>query len=137
MAEAMRIGYSDVFARNEYAYDLSDEKFRNLLVEMTGKDKNASSIKKIVATWKACKSYADFDANLSDSSASDIPDAGETVTEIGNSGTVPNLPSGLAETPKSVGMSFGYNINLNLPATTDAKVYNAIFSALQQTLLKE
>ncbi|MBL4717859.1 MAG: DUF5343 domain-containing protein [Erythrobacter sp.] len=137
MAEAMRVGYSDVFARNEYAHDLSDEKFRNLLVEMTGKDKNASSINKIVATWKACKSYADFDANLTDTSASDVSDNSETMTDSPTTGVRPRLPSEFTEIPKSVGMSFGYNINLNLPATTDAKVYNAIFSALQQTLLKD
>lgn len=136
MAEAMRIGYEDVFARNEYAYNLSDDKLKNLLVEMTGKDKNASSIQKIVATWKSCKAYADFDASFEDDVASinAQPSLDET-DELPSSRA--NQVSPIGALPQSVGMSFGYNIHLNLPATTDPKVYNAIFSALQQTLLKE
>ena len=136
MAEAMRIGYEDVFARNEYAYNLSDDKLKNLLVEMTGKDKNASSIQKIVATWKSCKAYADFDASFEDDVASINSQSGLDETDESPASSA-NQISSIGSLPQSVGMSFGYNIHLNLPATTDPKVYNAIFSALQQTLLKE
>ncbi|WP_339704099.1 DUF5343 domain-containing protein [uncultured Sphingosinicella sp.] len=59
MAKAMRIGFKEIFDRNEYAQDLSDEKLRNLLVEMTGKDKASSTVQKIAATFKSCKSLAD------------------------------------------------------------------------------
>lgn len=138
MATAMRTGYADIFARNEYAYNLSDDKLRNLLVEMTGKDKNTSSIQKIVSTWKACKSYADFDASLADETVSSglqtVVDNHESSSDSSTQkAAAPSMPS----LPQNVGMSFGYNIHLNLPTTADAKVYNAIFSALQQTLLKE
>jgi len=137
MAEAMRIGYHDVFVRNEYAYNLTDEKFKNLLVEMTGKDKASSTIQKIVASWKACKNLADFDAKS-------VPDPvtieARPQIEISQDGFGSDKKASSKEPPlipQNVGVSFGYNININLPATTDPKVYNAIFSALQDTLLKE
>jgi len=36
MATALRAAYKEAFDRNEYAYDLPKEKFKNLIVEMTG-----------------------------------------------------------------------------------------------------
>jgi hypothetical protein len=36
----------------------------------------------------------------------------------------------------SVGLNLGYTINLNLPATSDPAVFNAIFRALKEHLLK-
>jgi hypothetical protein len=37
MAEAMRIGFADIFQRNEYANDLTDDKLKNLVVEALSK----------------------------------------------------------------------------------------------------
>jgi hypothetical protein len=139
MAEAMRIGYSDVFQRNEYAHTLSDEKLKNLLVEMTGKSKDASSIQKIVASWKVCKSYADFEASTSAETDTIVNDDDSgPATGFADAKSHLNVPVDVAgRLPSNVGMSFGYNIHLNLPSTSDPKVYNAIFSALRETLLKE
>lgn len=137
MAEAMRIGYHDIFVRNEYAYNLSDEKLKNLLVEMTGKDKASSTIQKICSSWKACKSFANFDVAVTEEAGS--PQLRPQPAELSDHfdlGVRSNMKD-LSLLPQSVGVSFGYNININLPATTDPQVYNAIFSALQQTLLKE
>jgi hypothetical protein len=36
MAQAIRHGYKEVFERSEYAYDLEKNKFKNLIIEMTG-----------------------------------------------------------------------------------------------------
>ena len=38
--------------------------------------------------------------------------------------------------PQSVGLRLGYTINLNLPATTDVAVFNAIFKSLKEHLLE-
>lgn len=134
MARAMRIGFKDIFDRNEYAFELSDEKLRNLLVEMTGKDKASSTVQKIVATFKACKAFADFD----DEGSLAAPAVEEV--EIKSKPYLPDVseaPRREARLNAPVGMSFGYHIHLNLPDTDDPKVFNAIFSALKETLLKE
>lgn len=134
MARAMRLGFKDIFDRNEYAYELSDEKLRNLLVEMTGKDKGSSTVQKIAATFKACKSLADFE------NGGELPIAPEE-TAAPTQPYVPEVSDRTVRRPPPpqtpVGMSFGYHIHLNLPDTDDPKVFNAIFSALKETLLKE
>ena len=37
---------------------------------------------------------------------------------------------------QGIGLNLGYNINLNLPATSDPAVFNAIFRALKEHLLQ-
>jgi hypothetical protein len=46
--------------------------------------------------------------------------------------TILKIPGGSA-----LGMNLGYTINLNLPATTDVAVFNAIFKSLKEHLLKD
>ena len=133
MASAIRLGFKEIFDRNEYAQDLSDEKLKNLLVEMTGKDKGSSTIQKVVATFKACKALADFDAIDSDG-----PDqADEINTSRPGTPVIVETPVPPIRRSAPVGMSFGYHIHLNLPNTDDPKVFNAIFAALKETLLTE
>lgn len=38
---------------------------------------------------------------------------------------------------QSFGLNLGYTINVNLPATTDQAVYNAIFKSIKQNLLSD
>jgi hypothetical protein len=134
MARAMRMGFKEIFDRNEYAQDLSEEKLRNLLVEMTGKDKSSSTVQKIAATFKACKALADF---------SETEEVIMSPPDIEIAAPTPKpktfeAPITLASPPAgALGMSFGYHIHLNLPETDDSKVFNAIFAALKETLLKE
>jgi hypothetical protein len=131
MAAAMRIGFKDIFDRNEYAYKLGDEKLKNLIVEMTGKDKNSTSVQKIAASFKACKSLADFEG-------ADADGEGEIVeTPPEGPAPQPQVPFVPPMSDADVKMSFGYTINLNLPNTDDPKVFNAIFASLKETLLKQ
>jgi hypothetical protein len=39
--------------------------------------------------------------------------------------------------PRTLGMNLSYTINLNLPATTDVAVFNAIFKSPKENLLKD
>jgi len=41
-----------------------------------------------------------------------------------------------AKTPLSGGIGLSYTINLNLPATTEIEVFNAIFKSLRDNLLR-
>jgi hypothetical protein len=63
MAEAMKTGFKDIFQRNEYAYSLTDDKLKNLIVEVTGKEPSDSVVTAINGSFKACKTLADFDAS--------------------------------------------------------------------------
>lgn len=135
MADAIHKGYKGLYQRNEYAHTLSADKLKSLIVEVTGKEKSAKVIGTIASSFTACKSFADFEAR----SAATV--GSEGTPDLGSLGDQPtqlipqNLHSNLNS--QAVGMSFGYTINLNLPETDDPKVFNAIFSALKETLLKE
>lgn len=63
MAKAMKIGYSSIFERNEYAHELPKEKLRDLIVEITGLEKTNGTVVAINGTFFALKEYADFDAS--------------------------------------------------------------------------
>jgi hypothetical protein len=46
-------------------------------------------------------------------------------------------PAGAERTNKVLGFNLGYTINLNLPATSDAAVFDAIFKSLKEHLLRD
>lgn len=133
MAEGIRRGYANLFKRNEYCYKLSGDKLKNLVVEVTGKEKSAATVRAIVSSFQACNSLANFDntfksEEIRDDVTMDEPDFDQRKR------AEPSLPV-RTRNVSGVSMAFGYNINLNLPNTDDPKVFNAIFKALRENLL--
>jgi hypothetical protein len=129
MAAAMKQGYREVFERNEYAHSLDKGKFRQLIIEMTGAESDASMVQAIVGTFFALKAYANFDATErvpEDTKKKDI-----FVLEKNDDDPPPPPPL-----RQSGGLNLSYTINLNLPETSDVEVFNAIFRSLKENLLK-
>jgi hypothetical protein len=62
MAQAIRTGDADLYARNEYAHKLDGRKLDGLVMEATGLEKGATTLGAIVHTFEALKKYADFEA---------------------------------------------------------------------------
>jgi hypothetical protein len=132
-AEGLKIGYAPLYARNEFMYRLSDDKLRGLIIEETGQSEDSSVVSMVVASIKAIKKFASWSTEESgDSSATPAP-ALSTIP--------PSTPSEPAELSRGVtrriGMNLSYTINLNLPASSDVAVFNAIFKSLKDNLLKE
>jgi hypothetical protein len=131
MAEALRIGYRELYERNEYVHDLPKDKLKNLVVELTGLPATDSTVSGIVNTFSNLKSYANFDAKLPTEkvfekmSSANLPEA--QVLEHKS----PNF-----ERANSTGLNLSYTINLNLPETSDVEVFNAIFRSLKENILK-
>lgn len=122
-AEAMRKAYSALYEVNEYAHELSDDKLKGLILQVTGLESDSSLIRAMVGSFKALKAFADFDASPASGQAEDRQDEARVDTGLhGNGG------GGGA-------IRLGYNINLNLPATSDIAVFNAIFKSLREHLL--
>ena len=126
MAEAMRIGFADIFQKNEFANALSDDKLKNLVVEVTGKEPGDGTVTAIVGSFKACKQLADFDA-------ADAKDEGKVEPLDISKSIVKHEPK---PSHKSE-LRLAYTINVNLPETTNVEVYNAIFSAIRSNLLSD
>ncbi|HEY4362800.1 MAG TPA: DUF5343 domain-containing protein [Bryobacteraceae bacterium] len=129
MAEAIRIGYAALFRINERAEGLGDEAFRGLIVQVTGGKKDDSATKHIYACFKVLKARALFhDGALTPVQLEPSVDRGSTTAK--EKPTLGGLPPG-------VGMNLSYTINLNLPASTDVAVFNAIFQSLRKNLLRD
>lgn len=138
IANAMRELYEPLFEMNEYVYELDVNSLKGLIVEATGAEANSTPVKKVLSTFQSLVKMADFEPNefLSDSESESVNKA-----EGLNSSVQLNSPIYEHErqqaSSKSDSINLSYTINLNLPATTDIEVFNAIFKSLKQHLIQE
>jgi hypothetical protein len=123
-AEGLKTGYRVLFDMNEKAHELSDESLKGLVVQATGLERDSPTVRAIVGSFKVLKSLTTF-APVSS------PAAPESQQEI----LIPTRDANQADT--GVGINLSYTINLNLPATADVSVFNAIFKSLKENLLKK
>lgn len=125
IAEAIRRGYKSLYEMNEYVHELSDKDLKGLLVQATGLEEKSPVIYLIQSTFKNLKTFADFEQKLDRADDADAPKS-------------PDAPGKQRRgtEPAGVGVKLGYTINLNLPATSDVAVFNAIFKSLKEHLLK-
>ena len=128
MAEAILHGYALLAKANEYFYRLSDKDLFALIVQVTGVDAKNVAAKMTLACLKVLKTFADFESTDSAPAAIDRPNGEE---QIGQAISIspPQVSNG------RVGLNLSYTINLNLPATADQAVFNAIFRSLKEHLL--
>lgn len=126
-AEALRIGYAPLYQVNEYVHVAKDADIKKIIVQVTGQEDNSSVVKSAFGSFKALRAFANFDAVSAEEEAQEEEAALE-----------PEL--GAAPTPPPVGavgsLKLGYTINLNLPATSDIAVFDAIFKSLREHLLR-
>lgn len=124
--------YARLYEMNEYIHDVSDNEALGLIVECTGGEKDAAATKYTLATFNLLRKLSDFDAieqpepesNFSEPLPKSAPEA---------TSTPPPLVYSPPTSSKSLNLS--YTINLNLPATKDVEVFNAIFKSLKEHLL--
>lgn len=126
IADAIKLGYRELLQVNEYFYELPDKELLALIVQVTGTEADNSTAKHTLSTFKNLRSFANFE--LQNSPEQQTPS--EVQTKI--------APEHQAQTithSKKVGLNLSYTINLNLPATSDQAVFNAIFRSLKEHLL--
>lgn len=128
IADAIKIGYRELLEVNEYFYDLSDKDLLALIVQVTGAESDSAVAKYTLYTFKQLKAYANFEKGEED--LSEKPDTHQNQLQV-NVQPQTTLPPGAGK----VGLNLSYTINLNLPATTDQAVFNAIFKSLKEHLL--
>ncbi|WP_150212834.1 DUF5343 domain-containing protein [Candidatus Tokpelaia sp.] len=131
LAEAVRYAYAPLYVRNEFMHELSDDKLLGLIVEETGLAKDDNPVKLTFACLKDLIKGANFESENIDSLPSMyVPERIEASDFMSRKSTV-SSPSA------NIDLRLGYTINLNLPATADSAVFNAIFKSLKENLLKE
>jgi hypothetical protein len=134
IAESMRELYETLFEMNEYVYELDNSGLKSLIVEATGAEADSTPVVKTLSTFNSLNKLANFEVNENSTISDDSPEAGYTehVQQSLPNNIVSQSNSGGAE-----GINLSYTINLNLPATKDIEVFNAIFKSLKQHLLQE
>jgi Family of unknown function (DUF5343) len=127
VAAALKKGYAEIFERNEFAASLSKDGLKGLVVEITGLEAKNPVVGLICQTLESLKSKADFEAKLFDGDDGSIGDPKFGTKEQKNDSVEPS----------DVDLRLSYNINLVLPKTEDPAVFNAIFRALRENLLRK
>lgn len=122
MAEQIKKAYPTLFSANEFIYKLDKEQVKSKLVSLLGTSKDDKATTKVASTFMELCKMADFENTTKAESAKE---------EKLDSQSEPASP--IAHQTK---LGISYTINLNLPATTDPKVFDAIFKSLKEHLLR-
>jgi hypothetical protein len=125
MAECVEEGYSDLFAINKKAYEMSEEEVKNKLKTLTQGSIDEHKLKLMAKTFKALAEYADWKT---------------PIKPIENKNPVQNKPAEQKKVvdlpmPNKMSPTLHYNIQIHLPETRDASVYDAIFKSLKEHLM--
>lgn len=126
--------YSRLYEMNEYIHDATDQDVLGLIVECTGSEHDNAATKYTLSTFNMLRKHADFDEGDDDLEVIE-PVKEEPGLNQQNPIAVnfPQQPS--AQQGKGINLS--YTINLNLPATKDVEVFNAIFKSLKEHILED
>lgn len=122
MAKAIRAAYSDLFNTYPDAYRKDNEALRNYFSTQTVVAESTLGL--IVRTFTVLCELADFEGLAADVLAA--PRTAPAPELVGPS------PTALRALP---GMTVNINIQLALPATEDASIYEKLFAALKKHLL--
>lgn len=137
MAKAIKHGYAPLYKVNEYAHELDTNELKEAIIRVTGLEKKSGSITAIKGTFEALKAYANFD-NITDGQVEESTSVESSIlvpkndADDTNKSNIPNLEK---STNISERMTLSYTINLNLPASKDPEVFDAVFRSLKENLL--
>lgn len=130
MTEAIKIGYSDLYNRNEYWHNLNKNEFKNFIIEVLELDAKNSIVNFMTSTVEVLKTYANFDSAQVEIEQPQEETVSENIQEDSKK-QAKNLIM------KHSGLNLSYTINLNLPETSDIKVFDAIFKSLRDNILNK
>jgi len=125
-ADATRKAFAPLYEVNEYVHLADDPELKGIVMQVTGWEETSPTLRAAVGSFKALKDFADFEAELGEEPAVELR-AGEA------DGGMRTPTPGPA--PAAPHLNLGYTINLQLPATSDVAVFNAIFKSLRDNLL--
>jgi hypothetical protein len=93
---------------------------------------DSTVVKYTLSTFNVLRKLSDFDEEYEET-----PEKEKEVTPS-TSGPLVTLPlTGQQPIPGAKSLNLSYTINLNLPATKDIEVFNAIFKSIKEHLLKD
>lgn len=134
VGKAFRKLYQKLYEMNEYVHDAPDQEILGMIVQYTGGERNSTVTKCTLGTLNALRKISDFDTEPDDEV--------EEASSFNGNNPLPNsllqIDTPVQHAPQqqgSKGINLAYTINLNLPATKDIEVFNAIFKSLKEHIL--
>lgn len=127
LADGIRELYSELFSINEQMHKESRENIRGAIARVSEADERLVGL--MANTFVALCQYADFSRRAPQPSSTS-----EKVEAVVQTVAPAPHPLSLSGQSHSHKLSFRYNIEIHLPATTDIAVYNAIFKSLKDHL---
>ena len=124
MAAAIKVAFQDLYQTNEYVHELKESELKELIKQRTGVADNDGKLVMAVGTFINLRKLADFKHG-------ELPEEPEN-----ENNEVDSAPPQFTSIGKN-NLGISYTINLNLPATTDIEVFNAIFRSLKEHLLQD
>lgn len=137
LADALREAYADLFAVNTKAQELSAEDIKNKFRTLTQAQYSDNVLTLMAKTFKALTDLAEWNAVSQLASTPSEPDVPASRSEIQpESGGVKISPEFGKEAPPKLSMrELHYNIQIVLPETRDAAVFDAVFGSLRKHLI--
>jgi hypothetical protein len=133
MAERLRDAYSLLFKANEYAWKLAKPELISKLRSLIGAAEDDANITSVAATFLELSKLAKWEGEAPRPKPAG---AGESHGGSGGKGGGGRREESDGDGVES-GLRLSYTINLNLPATTEIEVFNAIFKSLRENLLRQ
>jgi hypothetical protein len=126
ISKAMKIGYNELYERNEYFHTLDKNGLKSFLIEATGADAKNAALISLLNTIETIRQFANFDTTE------------EVIVKerIKKEEDNPIEPLKQHHHNRS-GLNISYTINLNLPETSDPTVFDAIFRSLKEHILSD
>jgi hypothetical protein len=133
VGKAFRKLYERLYEMNEYVHDAPDQEVLGLIVECTGGERDSAATKYTLSTFNMLRKISDFD--LAEQAEPDVQGQQALSNPIKQVEQITHSAQ-YSKNSGAKGINLSYTINLNLPATKDIEVFNAIFKSLKEHLLE-
>jgi cell division GTPase FtsZ len=135
LAEAIREAYGDLFRVNSKAYELDQTEVKQKLKTLTRGTKGDAVLNKMSTTFLALCKLANFKAIPTPQKAKQPEKKHEEKKEEPQKGQENKAEITKEQPPEKKMFDLAYNIHIQLPATRDQSVYDAIFRSLKEHIL--
>jgi hypothetical protein len=137
VAEGIREAFSDLFAINIKANEMTTDDVRNKMRTIFAGQKTDLVIGNIAKTFKALCEYADWSQPATQPAPGPPVPPSEPPTEPGSAKEPTTSPAKADRVPAHAALNVSalqYHVNIVLPDTRDQAVYDAIFKSLREHL---
>lgn len=135
VGKSFRKLYERLYDMNEYLHDATDQDILGLIVECTGGEKDSGATKYTLTTLNMLRKLADFDEKDTATNIEDTPVVRAQLVKLPHDTSAKHTEDASVSQGDNKKISLSYTINLNLPASKDIEVFNAIFKSLKEHLL--